>query len=81
MLYKALDISSTNVLGYMKADCWINPLKPELIQIIFKDSLRTPKKTQHFSTAKIKLFPLFKEIIAVYIENRTKPVSTNYRIF
>jgi hypothetical protein len=31
----------------------INPLKPKLAKIIFKNSVRTAKKTQHFTITKI----------------------------
>jgi hypothetical protein len=34
------------------------------------------KKTQHFSSTKSNLLTLFKEIIAVYIENNKKSVNT-----
>jgi hypothetical protein len=47
----------------------INPLKPKLVQIIFKNSVRTAKKTPHFTITKINWLMLFKEIIAVYTEN------------
>jgi hypothetical protein len=42
-----------------------NPLKSKLVQITFKDSVRTAKKTQHFTVTKINRLTLFKEIIAV----------------
>jgi hypothetical protein len=51
---------------------YINCLKPKLIKIIFKNSVRTAKKTQHFTITKINWLTLFKEIIAVYSENYTK---------
>jgi hypothetical protein len=44
--------------------------------IIFKNSLRTAKKTPHFTVTEIDRLTLFKEIIAVYCENNTKPVNT-----
>jgi hypothetical protein len=52
------------------------PLKPQLVQIIFKNSVRTAKKTLHFTITKINLLILFKEIVAVYIENHTKHINT-----
>jgi hypothetical protein len=58
----------------------IKPLKPKLIKIIFKELSRTSKKTQHFTITKINWLKLFKEIIAVNSENRTKPVSTKCRV-
>jgi hypothetical protein len=54
----------------------LNPLKPKLVEIIFKDSVRTAKKTPHFAVTKINRLTLFKEIIGVYRENHTKPEST-----
>jgi hypothetical protein len=54
----------------------INPLKSKLVKIILKYSVRTAKKTQHFTITKISSLMLFKEIIAVYSENHTKPVNT-----
>jgi hypothetical protein len=57
-----------------------NPLKPKLVQIIFKNSVRTAKKTQLFTIKKINWLTLFKEIITVYGENNTKLVNTKYII-
>jgi hypothetical protein len=39
------------------------------MQIAFKNSVRTAKKTQHITITKINWLTLFKEIIAVYCEN------------
>jgi hypothetical protein len=50
----------------------IYPLKPKLVYIIFKDSVPTAKKTQHFTVTKM----VFREIIAVYSENHTKFINT-----
>jgi hypothetical protein len=58
----------------------INPLKPKFVQIIFKNSVRTAKKTQLFTITKINLLTLFKEIIAVYCENHTKQINTKLRV-
>jgi hypothetical protein len=44
--------------------------------MIFKNSVRTAKKTQHFTITKINWLTLFKEIIAVYSENHMKPIDT-----
>jgi hypothetical protein len=44
--------------------------------LLFNNSVRTAKKTQHFTIAKISLLMLFKEIIAVYAENHTKQKNT-----
>jgi hypothetical protein len=45
----------------------MNPLKPELVQMILKDSVRTTKKTQHFTITKINLLNLFKEMVDIYL--------------
>jgi hypothetical protein len=44
-----------------KADLALNPLKPKLVQILFKNSVRTAKKTQHFTITKINWLTLFKD--------------------
>jgi hypothetical protein len=41
------------------------PLKPKLVYILFKDSVRTSKRTPYFTITKINLLTMFKEIIAV----------------
>jgi hypothetical protein len=48
--------------------------------IIFSNSVRTAKKTQLFTITKINWLTLFKEIIPVYSENRTKPINTNEKL-
>jgi uncharacterized protein YktB (UPF0637 family) len=53
-----------------------NRMKPKLVWTIFKNSVRTAKKTPHFTVTKIDRLTLFKEIIAVYSENHTKPIKT-----
>jgi hypothetical protein len=45
--------------------------------IIFKKSVRTSKRTPHFTITKINWLMLFKEMIAVYTVNHTKPINTN----
>jgi hypothetical protein len=42
------------------------------ILILFKNSVRTAKKTQLFTITKINWLTLFKEIIAVYSENHAE---------
>jgi hypothetical protein len=42
--------------------------------MLFKKSVRTLKRTPHFTITKINWLMLFKEIIAVYNENHTKPI-------
>jgi uracil DNA glycosylase len=39
------------------------------------NSVRTAKKSQHFTITKINWLTLFKEIIAVYSENHTKHIN------
>jgi hypothetical protein len=55
-------------------ECSINPLRPKLVKIIFNNSVRTAKKTQHFTITKINWLMLSEEIIAV--EKHTKPIDT-----
>jgi hypothetical protein len=57
---------------------YFNPLKPKLVYITFKNSVRTAKKTQHVTVTKINRLTLFKDIIAVYSENRTKRINTKW---
>jgi hypothetical protein len=45
--------------------------------MLFKNPVRTSKRTQHFTVTKINWITLFKEIIAVYNENHANPVNTN----
>jgi hypothetical protein len=45
---------------------FLNSLKPKLVYIIFKNSVRTSKRTQHFTITRINLLTLVKEVIAVY---------------
>jgi hypothetical protein len=44
--------------------------------MLFKNSVRTSKRTLHFTITKINWLMLFEEIIAVYAENHTKHVDT-----
>jgi len=52
------------------------PLKAWLVEIIFKNSVRTSKRTPHFTITKINFLTLFKKIIPVYAENDTKHINT-----
>jgi hypothetical protein len=54
--------------------------KPQLVRIIFKYSVRTAKKTPHFTITKINWSMQFKEIIAVYSENHTKHINTKFSV-
>jgi hypothetical protein len=46
--------------------------------MLFKNSVRTSKRTPHFTITKINWLTLFKEIIAVYSEKHAKPINTKY---
>jgi hypothetical protein len=50
-----VNISSSNYLRniHVKQIIQLPPLKPVLDQILFKNSVRTAKKTQHFTITKI----------------------------
>jgi hypothetical protein len=48
--------------------------------MLFKNSVRTSKRTPHFTITKINWLTLFKEIIAVYSENHSKPIITKFRV-
>jgi hypothetical protein len=53
-----------------------NPFKPNLISIIFKNSVRTSMKTQHFTIIKINLLIFLQKIIAAYSESHIKLTNT-----
>jgi hypothetical protein len=42
-----------------------NPLKPKFVYMLFKNSVRTSKRTPNFTITKINWLMVFKEIIAV----------------
>lgn len=50
----------------------VNLLKRKFAKIVFNDSVRTEKKTPHFTISKINLLIVFKELIAVYNKNHKK---------
>jgi hypothetical protein len=54
----------------------INPLKPKLISVIFKNTVCTAKEATHFNITEINWLMLFKEIIATYSENHVELVYT-----
>jgi hypothetical protein len=60
--------------------CPFYPIQPSFgfKGLIFKNSVRTAKKTPHFTITKISWLTLFREIIAVYTENHTKSINTLY---
>jgi hypothetical protein len=47
-------------------------------QTVFKNSVRSSKRTPHLTIKKINWLTLFKDITAVYSENDTKPVNIKY---
>jgi hypothetical protein len=55
-------------------------LKTKLVYILYKNPVRTSKRTPHFTITKINWLTLFKEIIAVYSENHTKPINKKFSI-
>jgi hypothetical protein len=58
----------------------INPLKPLLVQTVVKNSVRTAKKTPHFTVKNVNWITLFKEITAVYNKNHKRSINeSNYR--
>jgi hypothetical protein len=59
---------------------FLSPLKPKHVWIIFKNSVRTSKKTQLFTITKINWLMLFKETIAVYFDNHMKSINTKCRV-
>jgi hypothetical protein len=48
--------------------------------MLFKNSVHTSKRTPNFTITSINFLTLFKEIIAVYIENHAKPINTKFSI-
>jgi hypothetical protein len=44
--------------------------------MLFKNSVRTSKRTPHFTITAINWLTPFKKIIAVYSGNNTKPINT-----
>jgi len=44
--------------------------------MLFKNPVRTSKRTPHFTITNIKWLTLFKEINAVYTENHTEHTNT-----
>jgi hypothetical protein len=58
---------------------YFKALKPKLVQILFKNLVRTAKKT-HLTITKMNWLTLFREIIAVYTENNAKRIITKCSI-
>jgi hypothetical protein len=55
-------------------------LKTKLVRIIFKHSVRTSKRTLHFTITKINLLKVFKEIIAVYNKTHRRPINIEFTV-
>jgi hypothetical protein len=49
--------------------------RKKFVEIIFKNSVRTSKRTPHFTISKIIWLMLFKEIIAGSSTNDTEPMN------
>jgi hypothetical protein len=52
-------------------------VKPKLVSLPFKNSVRTSKRTLHFPITEINWLTLFTEVIPAYSENHTKPINEN----
>jgi hypothetical protein len=48
--------------------------------MLFKNPVRTSKRTPQITITKINWLTLFKEIIAVYSENHTKSINAKYTV-
>jgi hypothetical protein len=48
--------------------------------MLFKNSVRTSKRTPHFTITKINWLTMFKEIIAVYTDSCMNPINTKYNL-
>jgi hypothetical protein len=48
--------------------------------MLFKNPVRTSKRTPHFTITKINWLTPFKKIIAVYSENHAKPINAKCSI-
>jgi hypothetical protein len=44
--------------------------------MLFKNSVRTSKRTQHFTITKFNWLMIFKKIIPAYTENHKRPINT-----
>jgi hypothetical protein len=52
-------------------------VKPKLVSLPFKNSVRTSKRTPYFPITEINWLTLFTEVIPAYSENHTKPINEN----
>jgi hypothetical protein len=57
-----------------------NPLKPKLVQMLFKNSVHTSERTPHFTITKISWIMLFREIITIYNYKHIKATNIKYRV-
>jgi hypothetical protein len=57
-----------------------NPLKPKLLLTTFKNSVRTSKRTPHFTITNINWLILFSEMIPVYSKNHTKSTEAKCNV-
>jgi hypothetical protein len=48
--------------------------------MVFKNSVRTSKRTPHFTITTINWLTLFNEIIAVYSVNHAKAINTKHGV-
>jgi hypothetical protein len=55
-------------------------IKAEARLMMFKNSVRTSKRTPHFTIKKINWLMLFKEVMGFCNENHTKPLNTKYSV-
>jgi hypothetical protein len=53
---------------------------PKFVETVFKNSVPTSKKTQHFIFTKIKWLVLIQKTVAVYAENHMEPINTKCRV-
>jgi hypothetical protein len=56
------------------------PLRLKVVYIMFKNSVRTSKRTPRFVFTKTNPLMVFKGVKGVYIEERKKPVNTKCRV-
>jgi hypothetical protein len=54
-----------------------NPLKPKLVYILFKNSVRTSKRTPYFTITKINWLTLFKDVITLWSKIIQNPYIQN----
>jgi hypothetical protein len=60
-----------------KGKSMFKPLRLKVVYIMFKNSVRTSKRTPRFIVTKTNPLMMFKGVKGVYIEKRKKAVNTN----